>query len=54
MTSTDELDRAVAQAQVKEGAAGLQLVPQGPMHLVKAAVWAVSAAHKPTPVPAIR
>ena len=51
---TDELDRALAQAQVKEGAAGLQLVPQGPMHLVKAAVWAVKAAHKPAPVPAIR
>jgi hypothetical protein len=48
------LDDAITRAQAKETPSGLVLVPQrGRTHLVKAAVWAVGAAHKPTPEPAI-
>ncbi len=51
---TGELDEAVTHAQTKETQIGLVLVPQrGRTHLVKAAVWAVAAAHKPTRVPAV-
>jgi len=53
-TSTRELDEAVMGARVKEGVAGLVLVPGGPRHLVNALVWAVQAAHRPSPVPAVR
>jgi hypothetical protein len=52
--TTGELDTAVASGRVKEGAAGLVLVPHGPTHLIRALVWAVAAAHKPAPMPAIR
>jgi hypothetical protein len=49
-----DLDRAVALARVKEMPSGLFLIPgHGAPHLVKALVWAVSAAHRPTPVPSI-
>ena len=51
--TTAELDQAIAQAQVKELSTGLDLVRVGPMHLVRALVWAVHAAHKPAPLPAI-
>jgi hypothetical protein len=52
--TTDELDQAMLRAQTKETSAGLILVPQRERsHLVKAAVWAVQAAHRPAPVPAI-
>jgi hypothetical protein len=51
--TTTELDAAVGVAQVKETLTGLQLVARGPIHLVKAAVWAVQAAHRPAAVPAI-
>jgi hypothetical protein len=34
-------------AQVRELPAGLQLAPGSPHHLIKAAVWAAMAAHKP-------
>ena len=51
--TTELLDDAVNQAQVKELSSGLSLQPVGPTHLVKALVWAVAAAHKPTPVPMI-
>ena len=50
---TPELDQAVNAARVKEGAAGLLLLNHGPAYLVKAACWAVNAAHKPAPLPAI-
>jgi hypothetical protein len=51
---TDELDEVMRSAQVKETQSGLVLVPQrGRSHLVKAAVWALAAAHRPAPVPAV-
>jgi hypothetical protein len=52
--TTFELDAAMATAHVRETTTGLQLLPGEQMHVVKAAVWAVQAAHKPAPVPAIR
>jgi hypothetical protein len=51
--TTVELDEAMNQAQVKQTLTGLTLVDRGPVHLVKAAVWAVQAAHRPAAVPAI-
>jgi len=50
---TPELDQAVTTAQVRELATGLALAQVGQPHLVKALAWAVQAAHKPAPVPAI-
>lgn len=50
--NTAELDLAVTTAQVRETVSGLQ-VARGPKHLVKALVWAVAAAHRPAPVPAV-
>jgi hypothetical protein len=52
--TTSELDDAVAVARVRETPAGLALIPHGSTHLVKAAVWAVQSAHRPTKSPAIR
>jgi hypothetical protein len=52
--TTYELDEALRAAQVREAPTGLHLTARGPTHLVRAAVWAVGAAHKPAPVPAIR
>ena len=49
---TVELDQAIAQTQVRETASGL-VIARGPAHLVKAVVWAVSAAHRPAKIPAI-
>jgi hypothetical protein len=51
--TTGELDDALRQAQVKETLTGLQLVARGPTHLIKALVWAVNAAHRPAPIPAV-
>ena len=51
--ATFELDNALQAARVREAATGLVLVARGPTHLVRALVWAVQAAHKPSPVPAI-
>jgi len=51
--TTTELDDAVQVARVKESASGLVLVARGPTHLIRALVWAVQAAHRPAPVPAI-
>lgn len=51
---TDELDDALAIAHVREAPAGLFLVGKGPVHLVKALVWAIAGAHRPAPLPAIR
>jgi hypothetical protein len=50
---TAELDEAVDRAKVREVIGGLQLVPQGAPHLVRAAVWAVQEAQRPRPRPAI-
>jgi hypothetical protein len=49
---TGELDSAVTAARVKENTAGLTLAGSD-NHLVKALVWAVRAAHKPSFVPAV-
>ena len=51
--TTFQVDDALAVAHVKETATGLILVNRGPTHLVRALVWAVNAAHRPAPVPAI-
>lgn len=51
--ATSELDNAFTQARVREAASGLHLVARGPTHLVRAAVWALQAAHRPSPSPAI-
>jgi hypothetical protein len=53
-TVTYELDDALNAAKVREAPTGLFLAARGPTHLVKAAVWAVQAAHKPVRVPAVR
>jgi hypothetical protein len=50
---TAELDQAVTGALVKELSTGLQLVPSGSTHLVKALCWAVNAAHDSEPLPVI-
>jgi hypothetical protein len=53
-STTVELDAAVSQARVREGATGaLVLLPHGPTHLVRALVWAVAAAHDPVPTPGV-
>jgi hypothetical protein len=52
-TATDDLQETFAVAMVKESATGLTLFAKGPTHLVRAAVWAVGAAHRPAKVPAI-
>jgi hypothetical protein len=51
--STGELDEAVQAARVKEGISGLVPVLNETTHLVKALVWAVQAAHRPAPAPAV-
>lgn len=51
--STEELDDAIAAARVKEGINGLIPVLNETTHLVKALVWAVHAAHRPAPQPAV-
>ena len=51
---TLELDRAVCAAHVRETPAGqLMLAHRGETHLVRALVWALNAAHKPAPEPAV-
>jgi hypothetical protein len=51
--STVELDTAVGAALVREGTAGLALLPRGPTHLVRAMVWTLLAAHRPVAEPAV-
>jgi hypothetical protein len=51
--NTFDLDGAFQTAQVKESVSGLILVPTDTQHVVKAAVWALAAAHRPAPVPAV-
>lgn len=50
---TFTLDDAVEAARVKENSSGLFMPPRGNAHLVRAVVWALHAAHKRAPVPAI-
>ena len=52
-TAATELDAAVEIATVKESPGGLYLVQKGPTHLIRAVVWALVAAHRPAPVPAV-
>jgi len=51
--ATPDLDAALRRAQVREQAGGLVLASQGPRALVKALVWVLQAAHRPSRVPAI-
>lgn len=51
--TSPDLDRAIAGAYVRELSSGLSVVPFADSHLIRALVWAVQAAHKPAPVPAI-
>jgi hypothetical protein len=51
--TTAELDDAMGVAMVREASSGLLLVGKGPVHLVKAVVWALAAAHRPARAPAV-
>jgi hypothetical protein len=50
---TAELDGALVLATVKESPTGLYLIAKGPTHLVRALAWALVAAHRPAPAPAV-
>jgi hypothetical protein len=50
---TAELDDAITKATVRETTSGLVLLPLGAPHLVRAVVWALLAAHRPPPDPAV-
>lgn len=52
-TTTAQLDQALELATVKEATSGLYLLAKGPTHLIRAAVWALAAAHRPPPAPAV-
>jgi hypothetical protein len=49
----EHLGRAVTEAQVRETANTITLASSDRVDLVKAALWAVAAAHKPAPMPAV-
>jgi hypothetical protein len=51
--TTAELDAALAVAAVRAASSGLFLLAKGDTHLIRALVWALGAAHRPAPVPAI-
>jgi hypothetical protein len=51
---TVELDDTLELTHVRESSTGLFLVGKGPVHLVKALVWAIAGAHRPAPMPAVR
>jgi hypothetical protein len=51
---TNDVDETFQATQVRTTMAGLIVTASPATHLVKAVVWAVAAAHKPAPVPAIR
>jgi len=51
---TKDLDHALEQTKVRELPTGLTLASRDQAHVVKAAAWAVSAAHRPSRIPAIR
>ncbi|MBO0743664.1 MAG: hypothetical protein J2P43_01500, partial [Candidatus Dormibacteraeota bacterium] len=48
-----QLDDTLALATVREAPSGLFLLAKGPTHLVRALVWALAAAHRPAPAPAV-
>jgi hypothetical protein len=50
---TGKLDEVLAATMVRTTMAGLIVTGSPATHLVKAAVWALAAAHKPAPVPAV-
>jgi hypothetical protein len=51
---TGEIDGAFGSTQVRTTMAGLIMSSSSHSHLVRAVVWAIGAAHRPAPVPAIR
>jgi hypothetical protein len=51
---TKDLDHALEQTKVRELPTGLSLASRDQAHVVKAAAWAVAAAHRPSKIPAIR
>jgi hypothetical protein len=51
--ATTDLDAELSTARVRNTSGALVLLPDGASHLVRAAVWAVQAAHRRTPTPAI-
>jgi hypothetical protein len=51
--SSRDLAHALQTASVREAPTGLYLLAKGPTHLVKALVWALQAANRPVPVPAV-
>jgi hypothetical protein len=50
---TFALDDAIKAARVRGSASGLRIAGGAAPHLVKAAVWAVAAAHRPVRLPAV-
>jgi hypothetical protein len=50
---TVALDVEMESAKVRVGPGGLTLIPGGHPHLVRAAAWAVQAAHRRTRIPAV-
>ena len=50
---TPDLDAALGVCRVREAASGLILAQVGPIHLIKALVWATAAAARPAKVPAV-
>jgi hypothetical protein len=50
---TFSLDDAIKSAKVREATTGLRIAGGAAPHLVKAAVWAVAAAHRPVKLPAV-
>jgi hypothetical protein len=51
---TGEIDGAFGSTQVRTTMAGLIMSSSSHGHLVRAVVWAIGAAHRPAPAPAIR
>jgi hypothetical protein len=51
--NTPDLDEALGLARVRETATGLVLVAAGPIHLIKALVWATAAAARPARIPVV-
>jgi hypothetical protein len=50
---TNDIDETFAATEVRTTMAGLIVTASPATHLVKAAVWALQAAHRPAPVPSI-
>jgi hypothetical protein len=51
---TSDIDETFSATEVRTTMAGLVVTASPATHLVKAVVWAVAAAHRPSPVPEIR